>query len=464
MKTDHLQLTTSNDVKHNERKARNILDMMEVDIIEPSKRDEKMVNAMDAFASYVLYEEMEVCRTILDNHMAKGVTVGALQGGNDENEIYRVVINDDENGACFELISKFRTSREGKKFSHLLTAEKFEEYMLGMCDRRSSGRSSRRCTRVNNLMYILTFGCTNGQVRHIDKMNPNLQICLYMSSNCPSTIVFHLEDPNIQNGEQLVSYWEETGRPVPDLVKSMLQLRVHTSRKLSEQRHTRFFSFWGTIDAILETFGKLYRPVSNSLQFNADPGVTLIAGGNEVHAGPKTTGPRMFAFAVGIPEEEEEKEEDDDDDNSTTSEKSNGDGDDEENDGEIQYCPALLHVDLTCILFITMEVEFTDRVEEHDEAKRFLLELLVSLIEDQPQETYERLLPEDRSDLRDWLGCVARSTVRGDTHEVGEYVTTAIQSDTIFYSPDMGGRSGSNNSNKMNKRRARRKNKKKVAT
>ena len=129
MKTDHLQLTTSNDVKHNERKARNILDMMEVDIIKPSKRDEKMVNAMDAFASYVLYEEMEVCKTILDNHMAKGVTVGALQGGNDENEIYRVVINDDENGACFELISKFRTSREGKKFSHLLTAEKFEEYI-----------------------------------------------------------------------------------------------------------------------------------------------------------------------------------------------------------------------------------------------------------------------------------------------------------------------------------------------
>ncbi|MGK3759155.1 MAG: hypothetical protein ACI8RD_011472 [Bacillariaceae sp.] len=457
MRTDSLQLTTSNNVKHNDREARDILDMMEVDIIEPSKRDEKMVNAMDAFASYVLYDEMEACKTILDQHMAIGVTVGALQGGNDENEIYRVVINDDENGACGELISKFRTSREGKKFSHLLTAAKFEEYMLGMCDRRSSGRSSRRCTRVNNLMYILTFGCTNGQVRHIDKMNPNLQICLYMSNNCPSTIVFHLEEPAILNGEQLVSYWEETGRPVPDLIKSMLQLREHTSKKLSEQRHTRFFSFWGTIDSILETFGKLYRPVSNSLQFNADPGVTLIAGGNEVHAGPKTTGPRMFAFAVGIPEE-------DDDDNSTTSDKNRVDNDDEENDGEIQYCPSLLHVDLMCILFITMEVEFTDRIEEHEEAKRFLLELLISLIEDQPQETYERLLPDDRSNLRDWLGCVARATVRGDTHEVDGYLTAAIQSDTIFYSPDMGGRSGSSSNNKMNKRRAKRKNKKKVAT
>ena len=145
---------------------------------------------------------------------------------------------------------------------------------------------------MNNIMFILTFGCTNGQVRHIDKMNPNLQICLYMSSDCPTTILYHLEEPDVINGEQLVAFWEET-RSVPGLIKSML-LNMHTSRKLSEQRHTRFFSFWGTIDAILDTFGKLYRPVSSSLSFRADPGVTLIAGGNEVHAGPPTTGPRMF--------------------------------------------------------------------------------------------------------------------------------------------------------------------------
>ena len=263
MATSHRSVESRDAPRHyvnmNEREAKEILDMMEVDILEASsRREESMANAMDAFSSFVLYEEREWCRTILENHM--GTTVGALQGGNDNEEIYRVLINDDEHGACGELINKFRiSSRDGKKFAPLLTVDRFEEYMLGMCDRRSLSRSSRRCTKVNNIMFILTFGCTNGQVRHIDKMNPNLQICLYMSNDCPSTIVYHLEEPDVINGEQLVAYWEET-RIVPDLIKSML-LNEHTSRKLSDHRHTRFFSFWGTIDAILETFGKLYRPV-----------------------------------------------------------------------------------------------------------------------------------------------------------------------------------------------------------
>jgi len=297
-------------------------------------------------------------------------------------------------------------------------------------------------------MFILTFGKTIGQVRHIDKMNPNLQICLYMSGDCPSTIVYHLEEPDVINGEQLVEYWEET-RSVPDLIKSML-LPEHTSRKLLEQHHTKFFSFWGSIDAILFTFGKLYRPVSSSLSFCADPGTTLIAGGNEVHAGPPTTGPRMFAFAVGIPEEEEESDGYGQDKNANWN-----DSDDEDNDGEIQYCPALLHTDLVCILFITMELEFTERSEEHEGAKRFLLELLLELIEDQPQETYERLLPDDRAELRDWLGSVARSTMQGDSYKVDKFLVAALQSDSIFYSPDMGGRRSGKN--KKDRRRARRK-------
>ena len=438
-------------VNMKDRDAREILDMMEVDIMEAlSRKEENMVNAMSAFSFFVLYEEREQCKTILENHM--GATVGALQGGSDDEEIYRVTINDDENSACGELLSKFQSgSREGKRFASLLTLSKFEDYMLGMCDRRSLSRSCRRCTRVNNIMFILTFGCTNGQVRHIDKMNPNLQICLYMSSDCPTTILYHLEEPDVINGEQLVAFWEET-RSVPGLIKSML-LNIHTSRKLSERRHTRFFSFWGTIDAILDTFGKLYRPVSSSLSFRADPGVTLIAGGNEVHAGPPTTGPRMFAFAVGIPDEAELDVYGDDDAGGADLKI----GDDENNDGEIQYCPALLHVDLICILFITMEIDFTDRNEEHEGAKRFLLELLLELIDDQPQETYERLLPDSRSELRDWLGRVARSTLREDSYEVDNLMSTALKSDTIFYSPDLGGRVGGKN--KKDKRRARRKKK-----
>eukprot|EP00536_Pseudo-nitzschia_multiseries_P008886 jgi/Psemu1/288094/fgenesh1_pg.235_\ len=434
-------------VNLNDREARDILDVMEVDImVASSRKEQNMVDAMDAFSSFVLFEAREECKEIIENHM--GRSVGALQGGNDDEEIYRVLINDDEKGACCELIRRFRSrSREGKKFASLLTPDKFEEYMLGMCDRRSVSRSCSKCKRVNNIMFILTFGKTIGQVRHIDKMNPNLQVCLYMSSDCPSTIVYHLEEPDVINGEQLVEYWEET-RSVPDLIKTMLQPE-YTSRMLAEQHHTKFFSFWHTIDSVLFTFGKLYRPVSSSLSFRADPGTTLIAGGNEVHAGPPTTGPRMFAFAVGIPEEEV--------DSDLIPEGIGNDGDDEDNDGEIQYCPALLHTDLMCILFITMELEFPERSDEHEGAKRFLLELLLELIEDQPQETYERLLPDDRSKLRDWLGNVARSTVKGDKYEVEKFLAAALQSDSIFYSPDMGVRCSGKNKKEM--RRARRKKK-----
>lgn len=431
----------------NDREARDILDLMEVDILEASsRREESMADAMDAFASFVLYEEREACKEILENHM--GATVGALQGGNDDEEIYRVTINDDKRSACGELIEKFRSSsREGKRFAPMLALDRFEEYMLGMCDRRAMSRSCRRCTRVNNIMFILTFGCTIGQVRHIDKMNPNLQICLYMSNDCPTTIVYNLEDPNIINGEQLVEYWEET-RSVPDLIKTILQNK-YTSRKLSKIQHTRFFSFWVTIDEILATFGKLYRPVSSSLKFHVEPGMTLIAGGNEVHAGPPTKGPRMFAFAVGIPEEDEM---DSVRDNSDHDDDSNG-FDDEDNDGEIQYCPALLHVDLMCILFITMEIEFADRSEEHYDAKKFMLKLLQEMIEDQPQETYERLLPDDRSELRDWLGGVARATMQKDSYDVQKLMAEALKSDSIFYTPGKAGKT------KKERRRARRKKK-----
>lgn len=431
----------------NDCEARDILDLMEVDILQASSRkEESMADAMDAFASFVLHEERVKCKEILENHM--GATVGALQGGNDDEEIYRVNINDDERSACGELLETFRSSsQDGKRFAQMLTLDRFEEYMLGMCDKRAMSRSCRRCTRVNNIMFILTFGCTIGQVRHIDKMNPNLQICLYMSNDCPTTIVYNLEEPDIFNGEQLVEYWEES-RSVPDMIKTMLQDK-YTSRKLSKQQHTRFFSFWITIDEILATFGKLYQPVSSSLKFRVEPGVTLIAGGNEVHAGPPTTGPRMFAFAVGIPEEDEI---DCVKNNSDHDDASNG-IDNEDNDGEIQYCPALLHVDLMCILFIIMEVEFADRSEEHDDAKQFLLKLLLELIEDQPQETYERLLPDNRSELRDWLGSVARATMQKDSYDVQKLIADALKSDSIFYTPDKAGKT------KKKRRRARRKKK-----
>ena len=457
---------TANDVILSEEEATKILvSDLEVDIIEPSSSSRKFVLALEAFAHFVLFTEREQCRMILDNAHAG---VGVLQGGNNKEEIYRVIINDDEHGGCNELLRTFRTTVEGKMLSHLLTMDKLEEYMIGMCDRRSSLRSTRRCTRVNNLMYILTFGETGGQIRHIDAMNPNLQICLYMSNDCPSTVIYQIEGEgqDIVNGEQLVAYWESnnTGSVVvPDLIKCML-LHVNASKRLSEQRHTRYFTFWGSINDNLFTFGKLYQKVSSSVAFNANPGETLIAGGNEVHAGPKTVGPRMFAFAVGIPEE------DDDDDveiasdsnsrnmnaNSTTN-ADQSPGDDEDANGEIQYCPALLHVDLTCILFITMEIDFADRIVEHEGAKRFMLEVLMPFIEDEPQETYERLLSDERSDLREWLGRVARAKRQGDSHDINAFILEGMHSDTIFFSPDF----KSSKHNKVSKRRrARRRNKK----
>ena len=55
------------------------------------------------------------------------------------------------------------------------------------------------------------------------------------------------------------------------------------------------------------------------LGLTVQPGTALLAGMNEVHAGPPSPGPRMFAFAIGIPAEKNEEEDggvggDDDDD------------------------------------------------------------------------------------------------------------------------------------------------------
>ena len=92
-----------------DREAQEILDGMEVDILEASSRkEESMVHAMESFASFVLYEEREACKQILEDHM--GATVGALRGGNDQEEIYRVTINEDPHSACGELVRRFRTS------------------------------------------------------------------------------------------------------------------------------------------------------------------------------------------------------------------------------------------------------------------------------------------------------------------------------------------------------------------
>ena len=45
------------------------------------------------------------------------------------------------------------------------------------------------------------------------------------------------------------------------------------------------------------------------------PGTTLIAGGNEAHAGPRASKGRMFAFAIGVLESDASIEDENEDNN-----------------------------------------------------------------------------------------------------------------------------------------------------
>ena len=361
------------------------LNEMGIDVMSPeSRKEETMAQALEAFSSFILEEEHEKCQAILDNHT--GESVGELQGGSDQHSIYRVLIPDDDNDAngndaAVVLLKEFHSSRQGKRYLNVLTIERLKQYMLGMCERRTKDRGGRKYTQLGNFMFILQFGGpTDGQVRHIDNMVPNLQICLYMSSECPSTIVYAMDGPPITNGKLLVEHWEKNeNRAVPELVKCILENRGDTA--LKSKWYTKFFAFWDSIDSNLNCFGKLYQPVSLQLSLEADPGTTLLAGGNEIHAGPPTVGPRMFAFAIGIPEEET--------------------NDNEDNDGEVQYSPVLLHIDFCCILFSILEHEYSARGEEQvREAKHFLLSVLLALVKDYPMKGYTRQIDEDRSELR----------------------------------------------------------------
>jgi hypothetical protein len=386
------------------------LDKMGIDVFEPESRKEKtMAQALEAFSLFVLEEEKEKCQAIIDRHMGK--SVGELMGGSEQHEVYRVLITDDENEAAAELLKEFHSS--GKRYASALTIEKLQQYMLGMCEKRSRTRRCEKYTKLGNLMFILAFGPTNGQVRHIDNMDPNLQICLYMSCDCPSTIVYSMDGPQITNSNELVEHWGKNGA-VPELVKSILQANGDTA--LGDKSHTKYFSYWDTIDANLKSFGKLYQPVSLQLDLQTDPGTTLMAGDNVVHAGPPTVEPRMFAFAIGIPEEDNKRNDES-----------------EDNNGEVQYNPVLLHLDLCCILFIMMDFEYSKRKEEHHEAKRFLLDLLLRLVKEFPKENHVRLFNDDRRQVRDWLCKLVE--VLEYQEKVNILMQEAIESDSMFYGP-----------------------------
>lgn len=401
---------------HDDEEVKRELSDMGIDVFEPvNTMEREMAEAFDAFSHFVLKEEPQKCEAILEKHMSRGGDcVGALQGGNETYEIYRVLISSsnqdlDENdtAASSELLSEFHACYSG--YTNMLTKKRLHDYMLSVC-------SSRGIKKLGNIMFILSFGPVVGQVRHIDNMISNVQVCLYMSRECPSTILYSLEGPTITNSNELLEHWETNHHhkyeTTPDLIQTLLHDKKHF--ELKRKWYTKFFQHWNTIDTQLKCFGKLYQTVLRPLSLTVDPGTTLIAGGNDVHAGPPTQGPRMFAFAIGIPDNDDTEE---------------------ENNGEVQYSPVLFHLDLCGILFVVMDLEYSDRINEHSDAKYFLLHILVTLLQEYPIEPFDRLLGDDRAEVRDWLMRLAKA-LKNEAN-IDLLLKQGINSDTMFYSPDV---------------------------
>eukprot|EP00557_Chaetoceros_sp_GSL56_P002797 CAMPEP_0176501248 /NCGR_PEP_ID=MMETSP0200_2-20121128/14054_1 /TAXON_ID=947934 /ORGANISM="Chaetoceros sp., Strain GSL56" /LENGTH=447 /DNA_ID=CAMNT_0017900111 /DNA_START=311 /DNA_END=1655 /DNA_ORIENTATION=+ len=395
-----------------------------IDIFEPeSKREKMMAEAMESFSLFVLDEEPDLCKEILENDRTE--SVGLLQGGNDIYSIYRVMINgiDDPNHyrkPVTLLLNEFYSRHSGKKYRDIFTVEKLKEYMLLMCQRRSNSRNCGDFASLGNLMFILQFGGpTEGQVRHIDNMVSNVQICLYMSRNCPSTVVYELEgeDDSIVDCKSLLEYWLCEGYEVPSLIVDILESKSTDS--LKAKSYTRFFSFWKTLDNHLGCFGKLYQRVEYQHSLVLDPGSTLIAGGNEVHAGPPTTSSRMFAFAIGIPEDIDDAID-------------KGDC----NDGEVQYSPFTLHMDFCSIIFSILDNEYVEEcTDKVCEAKEFLLRILIDFLKDFTMKEYLLQIDPSRKQLIEWLE-VLLDNLDNDGF-VEKCLSTACTAKEIFSSPDV---------------------------
>lgn len=464
---------------------------MNIDIFQPlSKKEELMAQAMEAFSTFVLHEEPVKCHKILLEDDTG--SVGELQGGNHEYSIYRVSLESPPSSSSSRrrgrgghdvshttsttaadlLLQAFHASPRGKRYQHVMTISNLTLYLLAMCQRRSRERT--RVEKQNdsgfhrqegqqyhdytlsNPMLILQFGGpTHGQVRHIDSMTPNIQICLYMSTECPSTILYSMEGEVIENTQMMLDHWiHEEGRDVPYLVQYILEEMGNAC--LASMWYTKYFGFWGNMNSMLKCFGKLYQSVSFQYSWVADPGTVLLAGGNEVHAGPPTCGPRMFAFAVGVPPDE-----------STCSDAGEsggggrvGDGNSSDNDhcakggdyernGEVQYSPVLLHLDVCCVMFSIMDHDpdcilkqgqswhsndgRDGGVVNNDDLRRngklFLIELLIELVRDYPMRDYLLQIDVKREGLRTWLEKLLDAVRTSTTHNKTSS-TTNVHSNT----------------------------------
>jgi hypothetical protein len=108
-----------------------------------------------------------------------------------------------------------------------------------------------------------------------------------------------------------------------------------------------------------------------------------------------------------------------------------------DNDGEVQYSPALFHMDFCCLLFSLMDHEYgrSGKSEFLLDAKHFLVSVLVELIRDYPMKGYLQQISEDRIGMRDWLNIILH--LIEEEGSVASSIEDAISSDQIFYSPDV---------------------------
>ena len=321
--------------------------------------------------------------------------------------------------------------------------------MLGGC--------AGRAARLGNVMLVAAFGPVPGQLRHIDAMAPNLQLCLYMTPDCPSTIVYEMKDDGpgqsgrVDGALALAARWDAESRGTPSgrtaaafssaasaATAAAAVLRECSSAPLAATWWTKYFAaaLGPTLDDGLRRFGRLFQAVARPLALEVDAGTLLVAGGDQVHAGPPTSRPRMFAFAIGIPEGGVDGGDG----------GGGGGGDDGANDGEVQYNPVLLHLDLCCILFGHSDFaprEFddadaadADAAAAKQSAKRFLLDRLVEAVRGAPDaEAYERQLGDDRADVRTWLSKLARSI--DDAAAVEVLLADATASESLLFAPDV---------------------------
>mmetsp|Transcript_8175 Transcript_8175/g.19335 ORF Transcript_8175/g.19335 Transcript_8175/m.19335 type:complete len:98 (+) Transcript_8175:571-864(+) len=89
----------------------------------------------------------------------------------------------------------------------------------------------------------------------------------------------------------------------------------------------------------------------------------------------------MFVFTVGVPE---------------AGGKGNNEEDsaDKSGNGEVQYCPALLHMNLCSILYFS----------EHVNSMKIILSVLVDFASEKSKETYaQNLVDSKRRALREWV-------------------------------------------------------------